>query len=258
MAAKITLASMPKSTLKSVRKSRFFNRHDSGTRYNTRNPCIGDQWGVPKGAKLAPSAGGPTAHTSFASGELNDGSRNRKRAPAPIAELDVLWVTAGLGCDGETIAMTAATQPSIEDIVCGLLPWVPKIHFHNPFLAIENGEEFLKPFHAAAKGQLGPFILVVEGSIPNENNKQEGYWASWGTDGKRSNLYSLANGLTVWRPTPGRWLRWEPARPTAEFTLWKAIQLVAWGFPITWDGSGSRRQTYPSSACQDVQPSPTI
>ena len=35
----------------------------------------------------------------------------------PIAEIDVLWITAGLGCDGDTIAMTAATQPSIEDIV---------------------------------------------------------------------------------------------------------------------------------------------
>jgi hypothetical protein len=26
-----------------------------------------------------------------------------------------------------------------------------------------------------------PFILVVEGSIPNEKNKSEGYWASFGT-----------------------------------------------------------------------------
>ena len=27
-----------------------------------------------------------------------------------------------------------------------------------------------------------PFILVVEGSIPDETNKKEGYWASWDTD----------------------------------------------------------------------------
>lgn len=32
-----------------------------------------------------------------------------------VTELDVLWITAGLGCDGDTIAMTAATQPSIEE-----------------------------------------------------------------------------------------------------------------------------------------------
>jgi hypothetical protein len=30
---------------------------------------------------------------------------------SPISEIDVLWITAGLGCDGDTIAMTAATQP---------------------------------------------------------------------------------------------------------------------------------------------------
>ena len=46
-----------------------------------------------------------------------------------IGEIDVLWVTAGLGCDGDTIAMTAATQPSIEDIVLGGIPWIPKGQF---------------------------------------------------------------------------------------------------------------------------------
>jgi NADH ubiquinone oxidoreductase, 20 Kd subunit len=107
-----------------------------------------------------------------------------REAQSPITEIDVLWVTAGLGCDGDTIAMTAATQPSIEDVLMGALPWIPKVHLHNPFLAIENGDEFLKPFHLAPDGELAPFILVVEGSIPDEHNKAEGYWASWGTDAK--------------------------------------------------------------------------
>ena len=106
------------------------------------------------------------------------------RARQSISEIHVLWITAGLGCDGDTIAITAATQPSIEDIVLGSLPWIPKVHFHNPFLAHENGEDFLKYFHLAATGDLAPFILVIEGSIPNENNKPEGYWASLGTDQK--------------------------------------------------------------------------
>jgi hydrogenase small subunit len=106
---------------------------------------------------------------------------NSARATA-IEEIDVLWITAGLGCDGDTIAMTAATQPSIEDILSGGIPWIPKVNLHNPFLAPENGDDFLKRFHQAAEGKLGPFILVVEGSIPNEANKEEGYWASLGTD----------------------------------------------------------------------------
>jgi hypothetical protein len=31
--------------------------------------------------------------------------------PEAIAEVHVLWLTAGLGCDGDTIAVTGATQP---------------------------------------------------------------------------------------------------------------------------------------------------
>ena len=103
---------------------------------------------------------------------------------AAIAEIDVLWITAGLGCDGDTIAMTAATQPSIEDIVTGGIPWIPKVNFLNPFLAIENGDEFMQRFHLAAEGKSRPFILVMEGSIPDETNKEEGYWAAMGTDAK--------------------------------------------------------------------------
>ena len=103
---------------------------------------------------------------------------------APLAQMDVLWITAGLGCDGDTISMTAATQPSVEDLILGTFPWVPKMKLHNPFLAYENGDDFLRPFHLAAEGKLAPFILVVEGSIPNENNKKGGYWASLGTDEK--------------------------------------------------------------------------
>lgn len=104
-------------------------------------------------------------------------------AAQPVTEVDVLWITAGLGCDGDTIAMTAATQPSIEELVLGALPWIPKVNLLNPFLAMENGDEFMQKFHLAAADRLGcPFILVVEGSIPDETNKPEGYWAGFGTD----------------------------------------------------------------------------
>ncbi len=102
--------------------------------------------------------------------------------PRPIEELDVLWITAGLSCDGDTIAMTAATQPSLEDILFGAIPGIPKIKLHNPFLSYEVGDDFMAYFHRASEGSLAPFILVIEGSIPNERNKTEGYWAAFGTD----------------------------------------------------------------------------
>jgi hydrogenase small subunit len=57
-----------------------------------------------------------------------------QRDTAPITEIDVLWITAGLGCDGDSVAMTAATQPSLEDILAGGIPWTPKVNFQNPIL----------------------------------------------------------------------------------------------------------------------------
>src|SRR6185436_19246651 len=100
----------------------------------------------------------------------------------PVSKMDILWITAGLGCDGDTIAMTAATQPTLEEVLLGGIPGIPKVNFHNPFLAYENGEEFMEFFYKGAEGKIDPFILVIEGSIPNENNKAEGYWASFGTN----------------------------------------------------------------------------
>jgi hydrogenase small subunit len=76
-----------------------------------------------------------------------------------VTEFDVLWITAGLGCDGDTIAMTAATQPSIEDVLLGQIPWIPKVTLHNPFLALANGDDFMKPFHQADEGGMENFIL---------------------------------------------------------------------------------------------------
>jgi hydrogenase small subunit len=99
-----------------------------------------------------------------------------------IPAVDILWITAGLGCDGDSISITAATQPSLEDILRGTIPGIPKVRLHHPVLATEVGDDFLKPFHQAAVGNLAPFVLVVEGSIPDENNKAEGFWAGFGTD----------------------------------------------------------------------------
>jgi hydrogenase small subunit len=107
--------------------------------------------------------------------------RKTQRAPT-IAAIDIFWLTAGLGCDGDSIAITAATQPSLEEVVLGALPGLPKVHLHHPILAYEVGDDFLKPWYRAQEGQLDPFLLVVEGSIPNEKNKSEGYWAAMGTD----------------------------------------------------------------------------
>ena len=78
--------------------------------------------------------------------------------------------------------MTAATQPSIEDLVLGAIPRIPKVNLHNPVLAYENSDEFMNFLYLAEAGKLDPFILIIEGSILNEDNKDEGYWAAFGTN----------------------------------------------------------------------------
>jgi hydrogenase small subunit len=99
-----------------------------------------------------------------------------------VEEIDVLWITAGLSCDGDSVSVTNAKRPSIEDVVLGSIPGIPKVRLHNPVLAYAVGDDFMKPFHEAAAGRLDPFLLVIEGSIPNERVKDEGYWTGFGTD----------------------------------------------------------------------------
>ena len=62
------------------------------------------------------------------------------RGKPAVPEVDVLWITAGLSCDGDSISITAATQPSIEDVLTGALPSLPKVNLHHPVLAESTGE----------------------------------------------------------------------------------------------------------------------
>jgi hydrogenase small subunit len=99
-----------------------------------------------------------------------------------IDAIDILWVTAALGCDGDTVSITAATQPSLEDLVGGAFPGIPRITLYNPFLSYETGDDFLARFRAAASGTGAPFILVVEGSLPDETLAGDGHWAAMGAE----------------------------------------------------------------------------
>src|SRR5919205_2701056 len=107
-------------------------------------------------------------------------------APPPVNPSDMtvhlLWINAGLSCDGDSVSLTAATLPSVEDIVMGAIPGLPKVVPHWPLVDYQVGDDFMQWFWKAAAGELDPFVLVMEGSIPNEDAKSEGYWAAQGTD----------------------------------------------------------------------------
>jgi hydrogenase small subunit len=105
-------------------------------------------------------------------------------AAAHSQPINVLWLTSGLGCDGDSVAMTSATNPSLEDLLFGVLPGAPQVVLYNAMLAFESGEEFVASFERAAAGELDPFVLVLEGSVPNEALSGDGHWTGFGVDAR--------------------------------------------------------------------------
>src|SRR4051812_40595626 len=99
-----------------------------------------------------------------------------QKTKSGIDEVHILWISEGMSCDGDSVSVTAATLPSIEQIVLGLIPGIPKVHLHNKVLDKAVGDDLVAPYEAAAKGELGPYIFVVEGSVPNEEINGEGYF----------------------------------------------------------------------------------
>ena len=101
-----------------------------------------------------------------------------------IQEIHAFWIAGG-SCDGCSIAAVGATSPSVEDLMRGVLPGMPKVVLHHPVLSVSAGEEFIKPFRLAAKGELGhPFVVICEGSIMDERiaAASGGYWSGLGAD----------------------------------------------------------------------------
>jgi hydrogenase small subunit len=126
-------------------------------------------------------------------------------ASSGVEEVHILWISEGMSCDGDTVSITAGTLPSIEEVVLGLIPGLPKVHLHNKVLdPTLGGEEFLKPFRAAWRGELdAPYVLVIEGSIPNEEINGDGYWTSFGNDELTGEPITLNEWID--KLAPGAW-----------------------------------------------------
>ncbi len=100
----------------------------------------------------------------------------------PHSVVHAFWL-AGMSCDGCSIAAVGATQPSVESLISGTIPGVPRVVLHHPVLDVEAGEAFLEPYRLAAEGKLGaPYVVIYEGSIADESLAAEtgGYWAGLG------------------------------------------------------------------------------
>ncbi len=103
----------------------------------------------------------------------------------PLNVVHVFWI-AGMSCDGCTIAVSGATNPSVESLLLGEIPGMPKVILHHPVLSIGAGTEFIRPFRAAVNGELGaPYVVILEGSVPDDQAFPEdgGYFSAMGGGG---------------------------------------------------------------------------
>ena len=44
---------------------------------------------------------------------------------AGVEEVHILWISEGMSCDGDSVSVTAAAQPSIEEVLLGAIPGIP-------------------------------------------------------------------------------------------------------------------------------------
>jgi hydrogenase small subunit len=102
--------------------------------------------------------------------------------PTELDAIDVFWLP-GEACDGCSISTLGATDPPIEDLLRGHVPHLPQINLHHHELAVESGTAYVDGMRDAVAGERDPYIVVVEGSVPNERLIDgDGYWVSMGKD----------------------------------------------------------------------------
>jgi hydrogenase small subunit len=126
----------------------------------------------------------------------------------PLNIVHVFWI-AGMSCDGCSIAASAATNPSVEDLLLGRIPNLPKVVLHHPVLSPGAGTEFIAPFRQAANGTLGaPYVVILEGSVPDDQAfpSDIGYFSAMGMGGfDPLSDTEQPNRVTdwLWRLAPG-------------------------------------------------------
>lgn len=102
-------------------------------------------------------------------------------------KIHVVWLS-GQACTGCTISFLNATHPSVVDLLTGFIPQTAGVTLdYHATIMLPWGEEALKALNAALRGELDPFVLVVEGAVPDEAIAQRlgGFWCAIGDEGGR-------------------------------------------------------------------------
>jgi len=131
------------------------------------------------------------------SGELTehmlagDASASLATRFGPLEKVHAFWF-AGMSCDGCSVAVTGATNPSVESMMLGAHPGIPRVILHHTVINMESGPYYLQQAEEAIAGTLdAPYVVILEGSIADEvvAHQQGGYWSAvgeepWGPHGE--------------------------------------------------------------------------
>jgi Ni,Fe-hydrogenase I small subunit len=123
----------------------------------------------------------------------------------PITVVHAFWL-AGMSCDGCSVAVTGATNPSVESLLTGSVAALPKLILHHPVLSVEAGHEFVRNFELAAEGKLdAPYVVIFEGSVADETiaGKSGGYWSGMGMREVNDQMQMISTAEWLRRLAPG-------------------------------------------------------
>jgi hydrogenase small subunit len=84
------------------------------------------------------------------------------------------------------MATLGASDPGLEDVLLARIPNVPPVTLVHPALALESGDGYRAWLDRAARGELAPFVLVLEGSVLDETRAGEGSFSRLGTEDGRA------------------------------------------------------------------------
>lgn len=95
------------------------------------------------------------------------------------------------------MAMLGATAPRIEELLAGSLTGISSIALIHSLLAFDAGDRFIDSLLAAERGELDPFVLVVEGAPLDLSRAGTGFFNRLGPRAPETWIESLAPGAAA-------------------------------------------------------------
>ncbi|MBW3561749.1 MAG: hydrogenase expression protein HypE [Actinobacteria bacterium] len=125
----------------------------------------------------------------------------------PLEKVHAFWF-AGMSCDGCTVTVTGASSPSVESLLLGAHPGIPRVVLHHPVVNIESGPNYFYAHEKAIKDELdAPYVIILEGSISDETRAiaEGGYWSGQGEEpwGENGEVRTVSTDEWIARLAPG-------------------------------------------------------